>query len=470
MRDVSELFKGQKDLESLKTLIHLAQELAIARDHPQLCSISLSVPYTEPLAVLDSVFDKNVPQFYIENTALKESHAAAEAIIQKTDLHTKHRFIETQKWINEWKDNCVCVSDPNLFLNGPVFFSGFPFTEESSDDKAYVFVPRWHVSRKGNKYVAIANFLIDENTDTNQYAHFLWSLHEKFITYDYSSLSKESDGPEIELEPREEFGNSTSYKKWVQEGIHNIQNSKLDKIVLARCKTYKTHSLQLVLLLNRLRHQFKECYTFAFSPGEGKFFIGATPERLAMTEFGKLKTVAIAGSAPRGKTVSSDARLSHELLKSSKDLSEHTYVIDSIRRRLKKLGIEIKAQDTPHLLQLANVQHLQTFIEADIKEASILEIIDVLHPTAAVGGIPNQLAKEKIATIENWDRGYYAGPIGWLDTQGNGEFVVGIRSMKIYKNQVSVFAGAGIVNASNPEKEFTETELKFEAILKALGI
>jgi menaquinone-specific isochorismate synthase len=182
-----------------------------------------------------------------------------------------------------------------------------------------------------------------------------------------------------------------------------------------------------------------------------------------------LLTEAIAGSAPRGQTASEDAKHARALLESVKDLREHICVRDSILRRLEKVGVEGKAEANPQLLLLANVQHLRTRIEAEVGEAvHLLDILPEMHPTPAVGGSPREAAVPSIADLEQIDRGLYAGVIGWFNHLNEGEMVVGIRSALIEGKRARLYAGAGIVEGSDPNKERRETEMKLRALLDVL--
>ncbi|MBL4574999.1 MAG: isochorismate synthase [Opitutaceae bacterium] len=182
-----------------------------------------------------------------------------------------------------------------------------------------------------------------------------------------------------------------------------------------------------------------------------------------------LETKAIAGSAPRGKSASEDASLGRDLLHSEKDLREHQIVLESIIRRLGKLGLEVKSTSRPSLLQLANIQHLHTSLLGEVDAGiHILDVLKELHPTPAVGGTPREAACKHIPSLESFDRGLYAAPIGWIDSKGEGEFVVGIRSALIDGATATAFAGNGIVAGSDPEKELAETNWKLKALLENL--
>ncbi|NEP41237.1 MAG: isochorismate synthase, partial [Okeania sp. SIO2H7] len=173
----------------------------------------------------------------------------------------------------------------------------------------------------------------------------------------------------------------------------------------------------------------------------------------------------------RGKTPSQDAELANSLLSSKKDLREHFFVRDFLVKSLEELGFLPKCSPKPQLLQLSNIQHLWTPIKAgNSGEIHVLEILAKLHPTPAMAGVPRDIVRAKIREFETVDRSLYAAPIGWIDSKGNGEFAVGIRSGFIEGDRARLYAGAGIVVGSHPQKELAEIKLKFQALLKALVI
>jgi isochorismate synthase len=180
--------------------------------------------------------------------------------------------------------------------------------------------------------------------------------------------------------------------------------------------------------------------------------------------------MALAGSAPRGETEEEDRRLGSELLASQKNRAEHEFVTAMLRDSLGHLCSKTWIADTPELLRLKNIQHLQTAIVGELlPDRSILEALDMLHPTPAVGGTPTASALAFIRAYENLDRGWYAGPIGWIDLQGNGEFAVALRSALLESRRATLFAGCGIVKDSDPEAEYAESCLKLQVILRSLS-
>jgi menaquinone-specific isochorismate synthase len=260
------------------------------------------------------------------------------------------------------------------------------------------------------------------------------------------------------------------YRASVAAGLERIAAGEFQKIVLARAQDIVADEpLHPLRMLNGLRQRFPDCYAFSSADGSGRSFIGASPERLVRVSQGVLQTEALAGSARRGAGASEDAALAATLLHSEKDLREQRHVLDSIKRRLDALGLSARHPEVPSVLRLANVQHLRTPIEADLREdVRLLDVVAALHPTPAVGGSPREAAVARIRELEGFPRGLYAGALGWMNARGGGEFFVGIRSALVEGPTARAYAGAGIVAGSSPDREYAETELKFAALLDAL--
>ena len=196
--------------------------------------------------------------------------------------------------------------------------------------------------------------------------------------------------------------------------------------LLAQKITFKNHTKsEGVQFLNRLRDRFPGCYTFSFSDGSGKTFIGSSPEKLLQIRKGVISTEAIAGSSSRGREPIQDAQLGMELLGSEKNLREHDLVKESILKRLKAIGVKTSCDERPRLLTLTNVQHLMTKIKGVISsDIHILEIASELHPTPAVGGQPRQFAVPRIRELEGFERGLYAGLLGWFNSKNDTEWPI----------------------------------------------
>jgi isochorismate synthase len=202
----------------------------------------------------------------------------------------------------------------------------------------------------------------------------------------------------------------------------------------------------------------------------GRWFLGATPERLVRVRHGEVSAMALAGSAPRGQSPEDDRRFGEALLASAKDRVEHAIVVEMVRHSLSGACDAVSVAEAPALLKVSNVQHLHTPIAARLRGGStIFDLIERLHPTPAVGGVPRAAALDWLRRREGLDRGWYAGPIGWIDGRHEGEFAVAIRSALLSRDEALLYAGCGIVAGSDPDAEYGESQLKLRAVLAALG-
>ena len=249
-----------------------------------------------------------------------------------------------------------------------------------------------------------------------------------------------------------------------------VGRGRIDKVVLARRVRFDgPRELDLVSALRHLAETAPESTTYAFSRGETTF-LGATPERLARTVGRSFETVAIAGSAPRGADPDTDARYAAALLASEKDREEHAVVVDTLRAGLAPIVDTLVIAETPGILPLRHVQHLVTPMAGTLREeAGLLALAALLHPTPAVGGEPRDVALDLIAEHEGFDRGWYAGPVGWLGADGDGELMVALRCGLVRGREAVLFAGCGIVADSDSAREWEESRLKLRTMTAALG-
>ena len=249
-----------------------------------------------------------------------------------------------------------------------------------------------------------------------------------------------------------------------------VGRGRLDKVVLARRVALRSPlELDPVNALRRLAAAGPESATFAFVR-DGVTFLGATPERLARTEGRAFRTVAIAGSAPRGADAAADAGLAAGLLASDKDREEHAVVVTMLRDALGPIVERLDVAPAPGILALHHVQHLITPMEGVLRdETGILALAERLHPTPAVGGQPREAALALIAEHEGFDRGWYAGPVGWLGADGDGELMVALRCGLLDGQRATLFAGCGIVADSDPAMEWEESRIKLRPVVSAVG-
>ncbi len=456
---------------ALRAFLEQCAAAARATGRPQLASISVAVDSLDPLAVLESIFEPNQLHFYIERPSDGFAVAGAEAVLEFSATGPT-RFTAAKNFIVHTLENTVAVGPLDENFAGPHFFLAGGFAHEAAAGAAFpalrLFVPRWQVSRRGDGSVAVANLLITPELPLDLVTAKVWKAHTKFRSFDYTSTP--DHGRPSAPKQIVELGGVGFYQRAVMQALTEIERGDYEKIVLARAQQLTTTEVFHPMgVLNHLRQRYASCYSFSVANGAGQSFIGATPERLVRVAQGRMYTEALAGSAPRGQSASEDAALTRALQNSEKDLREHRVVIGSIARRLADLGLQLEHAAIPRVLSLANVQHLHTPISAPLPASvHILDLVERLHPTPAVGGTPRLPAVAAIKRLEAFDRGLYAGPLGWVDHRGGGEFFVGIRSALIDGCTATAYAGAGIVAGSDPQKEFAETELKFKALIEAL--
>lgn len=267
---------------------------------------------------------------------------------------------------------------------------------------------------------------------------------------------------------RVRYGGSTiSEVAWldaVAAAVRRIRRGDLAKVVLARdVLVWSEETFDVPVLLRRLAARFPGCYTFSCDG-----LVGATPELLVARDGDDVRSLVLAGTAARGSDADEDGRLARGLAESEKDLEEHRFAAESVIEPLRSVCSELKVEG-PLLLKLANAQHLSTRVQGRLDEpATALELAGLLHPTAAVCGTPRPEAFEVIRALEGMDRGRYSGPVGWVDSNGDGEWGIALRCGRFEGARGRLFAGNGIVAASEPEDELEETRVKLRAMMSAL--
>ncbi len=245
----------------------------------------------------------------------------------------------------------------------------------------------------------------------------------------------------------------------------------MGKVVLARRAGFVFEGpLDAPTLARELRAVTPGCFHFYFEPEEGVAFLGASPERLYRREGRSVTSEAVAGTRPRGGSEADDRALGGELLGSEKDREEHAYVLRSIKEELGPLCESLRADGEVSEMRLATRRHLVARLRGVLRPGvTDADLLEALHPTPAVGGYPRGAALAEIRASEPFDRGWYAGPVGWIGA-GGAEFAVGIRSGLVRGNSLALFSGAGIVRGSVPEAEWAEVEQKISDFAGILGL
>ncbi len=368
-----------------------------------------------------------------------------------------------------------------VYGHGPVFFGGFAFDPDNQHTALWsgfpdglLILPRFLLSYSKNATTLTINILLHAEDDVEQCFHTIDNETHHLLKTIRSVAEIEEMGEDDTKTPLEiqDTLPATMWMQKVAEVAHDIRNGLFEKVVLARSVKVTPQtgtSFEIGIILSRLRQSYPGTYIFAMQRGE-RFFIGATPERLVQAQNGQIHTMALAGTAPRGTTQAEDEQIGSELLQSKKNGIEHAVVGATVRKALLAHCSTVHVSDTPHLLKLKNVQHLQTPIVAELLPGRcILDVMANLHPTPAVGGFPQEKALATIRRIEQLDRGWYAGPLGWIGAGGHGEFAVALRSGLVAEHEATLFAGCGIVGDSNPQSEYVESYLKLQVMLRGLG-
>ncbi len=357
---------------------------------------------------------------------------------------------------------------PDVRGVGPLLMGGFRYDTCTARDSAWdgfpdalMVLPSYLFTwSKGSRWLTI-NAMVASETDP---------LRQAEATMD-ELRSLEGAHTNIPAQPTTRDTVDISYNEWqsrVNKALEDIKRGYLTKVVLARKKVLQGCSRYLPeSALAQLCRAYPGCSVFAVDYGHSSF-VGASPETLARVEGRRLSLTCLASSAARGGNTEEDYRLARQLEASSKEQREHSAVVAMLTAALKDICRDLRWETRPQVWKLKNVQHLLTPFTGDLADGyGVLDVVKRLHPTPAVGGVPTDHALRLIRDLEG-DRGWYAAPVGWLDHTSSGEFAVAIRSALVSGDRAVLYAGAGIIDGSDPEQEFRETEMKFQPMLTAL--
>lgn len=333
------------------------------------------------------------------------------------------------------------------------FYGGFSFDETCeakwSTFGRYRFVlPSVELGRQGDDYYAACQWRTDAGVPTD-----LGALLKPKIE------NGNGRGPHAALR-RVDRPEKYTWMAQIEQLLSLFEGGTVSKVVMARESEFQfDEAIDAMALLAELRANTANSYHYGFQFGDSAF-IGASPERLFRRDGRVLQSEALAGTRPRGRTMEQDAAIGRALLGSEKDRREHGVVLERITALLGDFCESIEANPDPTLRKLRHCQHLLCDVEAILhREDCDAEVLQQLHPTPAVGGEPRDEALRWISNLESFDRGWYAGPVGWI-SHDSIEFAVAIRSALVHGTSVSAYTGAGIVSGSNPEEEWAEIENK----------
>jgi salicylate biosynthesis isochorismate synthase/menaquinone-specific isochorismate synthase len=356
---------------------------------------------------------------------------------------------------------------------GPVWVGGFAFDPEgagsapwSSFAPASLTLPELSLCRQGDETFLTLNAVVLPGLDPE---HACAGLQARLAGLRADALPlldphlKESPAIRSVWPPGE-------FEAAVAAATDRIGEGEMTKVVLAREVVVEAASAhEPAAVFGAMREQFPSCFCFCAGTPEAAF-IGASPELLVRRSGASASTVALAGSTRRSSDPAVDDHLGEQLLRSDKNRREQRIVADRIVRILRPHAVWVETASEPEVVKIANIQHLATPVIAQLAEPhSAVELAGLMHPTPAVGGEPGARAEAAIGELERMDRGWYAGPVGWMDATEDGEFCVALRSALLRDREARLYAGVGIVAGSDPEAELAETEVKLQALLPLLA-
>ncbi|MBM6618050.1 isochorismate synthase [Bacillus suaedaesalsae] len=392
----------------------------------------------------------------------------------QSNKNSNKRFQDIKEQWNCFLENMIHTNiTESKHARGPILFGGFSFdptkakTELWSDfPSAQFYLSKYTLNQIDNQLFLTSNRLVKPLDHVETVINEM-ECDEKQL---YVALKKMKRNSIHDPSYKEREIDVENWLNSVETVVTHINEGKLEKAVLAReLKLEADEPFSIQAILQNLVMKQPTSYIFAIDSGVSTF-IGATPERLIKKDNQQLLSTCLAGSIKRGSTIEEDLQLANELLEDPKNLAEHQFVVDMITKELKSVCRAISKPDNPTIFKARDIQHLYTPIVGEVKDhVHLFEIVERLHPTPALGGFPQDKALEEIRTYEQLDRGWYAGPIGWMDGDGNGEFAVAIRSALFKQHEASLFAGCGIVAKSEASKEYEETMIKFKPMLNAIG-
>lgn len=364
------------------------------------------------------------------------------------------RIAAAQRDFGRFVDGLRVDDDVRAPGTGPVAFGSFTFADR--DVGSVLLVPEVVVGRQG------ATSWVTRIGPAAE-------VDEAFARGALPPVDHPEHDPEADR-PRH-AGASVPDVRWLEAvaaAVDRIDAGDLEKVVLARdVAVWAEAPFDVRVLARRLHARFPGCATFVVDG-----FVGASPELFVELTGRHLTSTSLAGTAPRDPDPDEDERLGRELLSSEKDLHEHALLVDEVAARMQERLASVHHGERPHLLRLDNLQHLATRFVGELTvddDATALELAAWLHPTPAVGGVPTDRALDLIDELEGLERGRYAGPVGWVDASGDGQWAIALRCAEVHGARARLFAGAGIVHGSLPEAELEETRVKLRAMRSAFA-
>jgi salicylate biosynthesis isochorismate synthase/menaquinone-specific isochorismate synthase len=439
-----------------------------------LAAVTVEVdPAVDPVAVVAASRRSGEPWFAMEQPHAESFALAAVGCTRAIEDSGPERFAAAARTWRELASEAAGDPVDGPRGSGPVAVGGFAFAPQgaASDDwqgfaASSLHVPEISLARRGGEARLTVCVLARPDDDpgelTARAAARVGSLRDAPL-------------PLLDPSPVETARVASAmppehYVAAVERAIERIRAGELEKVVLAReVLVHAGAPHDAAAVLGVLRDAFPSCFVFAVGRGE-KAFVAASPELLVRRQGQRASTLALAGTTRRSADPAVDDHLGEQLLGSAKDRAEQAIVTRRIERTLRPHAVWVAAAEEPVVVKMANVQHLATPIRAQLRHPiGAVELAGALHPTPAVGGEPFAAAQPLIPALEGFDRGWYAGPVGWTDAQEDGEFCVALRCALLHGRDARCYAGVGVMADSDPQAELAETEAKLGALLPVLS-
>ncbi len=433
------------------------------------CVLSMALPINtiDPLDQLTVIADQQEFSFLWDQTPGLSIAAAGQC--QNFELIGQRRFELAERFSNETLSRMVDLS-PNAPIQAkPKILFAFTFFEQAIESRklartipgVQAVLPRWQLTRQAGKGWLRFNSVIANESGVREFVEQLWMMCECLERVSLTNYIKKHKR-HLKVTVPQDW--KKKYRLALAKGIDLVELGDLKKLVLGvRQLILLKQPLDPIPLLHNLRSYQTGSCRFLWKRSEDESFFGASPERLLSLRQDIMQTDALAGTARRDDD-------GIDLLKSEKNLREHELVVSSIKDQLISQGLNPSRLRAPRLAKHGHLIHLHTPIKSSVKRLSALKLVEILHPTPAVAGLPRNKSMKWLRILEPFDRGYYAAPVGWIDTSGNAEFRVAIRCGYMKGNNLSLMAGAGLVKGSTIEGEMQEVGLKLDVLADQLAL
>ena len=451
---------------SFQELLAAASDGARQLDGDGVLSLALPLPARDPLALLSQLEEGERFRFLWDGAP--GLCLAASGRTNSLELSGPRRFELAQRFSAVSLSRlaapqaCPPLARPRVLLAFAFFDS--PLQEGEGVAGVQAVLPRWQLSRQGRHCWLRLQRTLGGDVTARSLAEELWEQAQRLaaLPADPNALDGGDTGSGPAIQRRSAW--QQGYRSVVERGLELVESGALRKLVLAvRQELQLDRPLDPLRLLAQLRQRQPGSCRFLWQQGDGPALLGASPERLLTVRQGQLRSDALAGTAPIGPAA-------EQLTHSEKDRREHELVVEAISDVLAAEGLQARRPRHPRLARHGQLVHLHTPITAALGGHAPLALAAALHPTPAVAGLPRREAMAALRSLEPFERGFYAAPIGWIDSEGDTELRVAIRSGRLQGARLELTAGAGLVQGSVPERELQEVALKLGVLQQQLSL